>query len=663
MDVIKKMKGGVEAKKNEALTMVKGEVEAKKEAIMKVKEGVQAKTEEALRKVKEGLGAKTEEALMTVIAEVEEKKDEFMKVKEDVEAKRETFMKVKEEVDAMKREASMMAKEGLEAKAEEALRKLMKELEAKRDAFMKVKEDVEAKKEAFMKVMEVAEANKKDALMMMKEGVEANTEEALMKVFDEVENKKEAFMKVKKDVEEKIEPVKTFILGALACHSSKIGDTVPSILYPVVNSPPVDVPVQQSHVDGTSYTGNKHFKGFSSSTQNIQEQNGTYTDLEKGSTSGNGIETLGSRTAEGTIELCLENLYQQQESQEFYCPHCNTRIKKVLIKPPEEDIFRFTNCFAFLVPGEFYTPMMLSCILRQDLAIGYATYFDQENKILKSIVYGGLAESITSLGIVAPAAAADAATCKCNINRTDGSFEIPMPPDEQQPARAEPRSSKSWQILKSIVYGGLAESITSLGIVTSAASADAATCNILLEFNCSANILYSVLAVNIMALALANLIGGLFTIIHNLWEFKNDDSTVKSEDTGLQVNRYQEIMGRKENFCLHATAAILSFLIFGLVPPVVYGFTFLESDDKDLKIAAVAGASLICITLLALAKARTQSNPKYILTVVQYVGVGIGVSVASYVAGDLLDRLLEQLGWFQQTHGDKTFPLPQFMSM
>lgn len=130
-----------------------------------------------------------------------------------------------------------------------------------------------------------------------------------------------------------------------------VSDTVPSILYPVVNSPPVDVPVQQSHVDGTSYTGNKHFKGFSSSTQNIQEQNGTYTDLEKGSTSGNGIETLGSRTAEGTIELCLENLYQQQESQEFYCPRCNTRIKKVLIKPPEEDIFRCTNCFAFLIPG------------------------------------------------------------------------------------------------------------------------------------------------------------------------------------------------------------------------------------------------------------------------------------------------------------------------
>ena len=35
--------------------------------------------------------------------------------------------------------------------------------------------------------------------------------------------------------------------------------------------------------------------------------------------------------------------------------------------------------------------------------------------VIKSIVYGGLIESITSLGIVSSAAGADAATCKCLI--------------------------------------------------------------------------------------------------------------------------------------------------------------------------------------------------------------------------------------------------------
>jgi len=37
-------------------------------------------------------------------------------------------------------------------------------------------------------------------------------------------------------------------------------------------------------------------------------------------------------------------------------------------------------------------------------------------------------------------------------------------------------SSKTLEILKSVVYGGLIESLTSLSVVTSAASADATTC-------------------------------------------------------------------------------------------------------------------------------------------------------------------------------------------
>ena len=37
-------------------------------------------------------------------------------------------------------------------------------------------------------------------------------------------------------------------------------------------------------------------------------------------------------------------------------------------------------------------------------------------------------------------------------------------------------SNKGWEVLKSIVYGGLAEILASLSVVTSAASADATTC-------------------------------------------------------------------------------------------------------------------------------------------------------------------------------------------
>lgn len=39
-----------------------------------------------------------------------------------------------------------------------------------------------------------------------------------------------------------------------------------------------------------------------------------------------------------------------------------------------------------------------------------------EIEVIKSIVYGGLAESITSLSVVSSAAGGGAATCKCAVN-------------------------------------------------------------------------------------------------------------------------------------------------------------------------------------------------------------------------------------------------------
>ena len=75
-------------------------------------------------------------------------------------------------------------------------------------------------------------------------------------------------------------------------------------------------------------------------------------------------------------------------------------------------------------------------------------------------------------------------------------------------------------------------------------------------------------------------------------------------------SRYEEQLGRKEHFFLHAMLAVLSYLVFGLIPPVIYGFTFRESDDRDYKILAVAAASLLCIVILAIAKAYTRGEHK-----------------------------------------------------
>ncbi|KAK8502728.1 hypothetical protein V6N12_073216 [Hibiscus sabdariffa] len=193
-----------------------------------------------------------------------------------------------------------------------------------------------------------------------------------------------------------------------------------------------------------------------------------------------------------------------------------------------------------------------------------------------------------------------------------------------------PGEVHEWEILKSIVYGGLIESITSLGVVSSAAGAGADT-------------------LNILALGVANLIGGLIILCHNLRDLRNDQRRVGGA-SGVEEDRYQELLGRRQNFVMHVIVAVLSFLVFGLVPPVVYGFSFRKSDDKDLKLAAVAGASLICIFLLALGKAHvSRPHRTYFRSVFYYIGLGITASGISYVVGQLIKRLLEKLGLFESS--------------
>ena len=102
---------------------------------------------------------------------------------------------------------------------------------------------------------------------------------------------------------------------------------------------------------------------------------------------------------------------------------------------------------------------------------------------------------------------------------------------------------------------------------------------------------------------------------------------MKSNGTEEQVDRYQQVLGQKSNFIEHASVAILSFLVFGLVPPVVYGFIFYESDNRELQLAAVAADSLLCITLLAIVKTYIQKPSEwynYITNILYYLAIGLG---------------------------------------
>ncbi|XP_021858836.1 uncharacterized protein [Spinacia oleracea] len=196
-------------------------------------------------------------------------------------------------------------------------------------------------------------------------------------------------------------------------------------------------------------------------------------------------------------------------------------------------------------------------------------------------------------------------------------LEIKIPLLYRQPEPPRPGVS-GLDIIKAIVYGGLVECITSLTVISSAAGGDATT-------------------LNIVALGLANVFGGLILLLHDLRILKHDQST----------ERYEDQLGRPGHFMLHAVVAVISYLVFGLMSPIIYGFTFRKSDNKDYKLATLATAALVSITILSIGKSYVRRPPKeYIKTILYYITMGFMVSGAGYVAGDLINMLLIKLGVF-----------------
>ncbi|KAJ9564923.1 hypothetical protein OSB04_000889 [Centaurea solstitialis] len=218
---------------------------------------------------------------------------------------------------------------------------------------------------------------------------------------------------------------------------------------------------------------------------------------------------------------------------------------------------------------------------------------------------------------------------------------IETSPNSGAPATEE--GSVSLEVLKSIVYGGLTVVIASFSVVAAAAAADTPT-------------------VNIVALALASVLGGIFAIGRTLWDLRDDCYKGKQEAT----NKYKELLGRLNYFPLHAVFAILSFVIFGMVPPVTYGFSYRETGDEDHTIVVVAIVSLFCVSLLAILKAyvtRCKRFFLYVKTVVYNVAIAVLVSGASYVAGILVSRLIKELGLFDLSSGVATTLLPRATAM
>ena len=135
-----------------------------------------------------------------------------------------------------------------------------------------------------------------------------------------------------------------------------------------------------------------------------------------------------------------------------------------------------------------------------------------------------------------------------------------------------------------------------------------------------------------------------------LWDLKSDQSEGA-------FNKYQEKLGKKENFLLHATFAVLSFLVFGLIPPATYGYAFEKMNEKNLTLGAVAIAALLCIIILGSCKAYIKKSDKfsmYIKTIMYYVCIALMGSGVAYGVGDQINKLIENYSRVEKT---PAFPL------
>lgn len=168
-----------------------------------------------------------------------------------------------------------------------------------------------------------------------------------------------------------------------------------------------------------------------------------------------------------------------------------------------------------------------------------------------------------------------------------------------------------WDIVKSIVYGGLTVSLTSLGVVSSAAGGEAKT-------------------LTVIVMGLANVVAGLFVILNNVLDLDH-----------YHQDQFIDTVGH--SFWFNGSVAIVSYLIFGSLAPITYAFSFRKSDDILHKFIATSAVSLVCIILLALGKARV-SRKSYIRTVIVYIVTGFCSAVAGFFAGEYIKKLLEKWG-------------------
>ncbi|KAG7556327.1 hypothetical protein ISN44_As11g023690 [Arabidopsis suecica] len=343
---------------------------------------------------------------------------------------------------------------------------------------------------------------------------------------------------------------------------------------------------------------------------------------------GEGDEEKNERSTSDSEEKSnLEKLLATQENYELYCPSCSSCItRKVILKKrkrgkhvdsspdlkPDVPVVEPSHIEEMEPPVKVNVPetrieddnqedkeegIIFNCLACLKYFIRLGTRFLQLDYITGKPVEEPVKEYTE---------------VRNSINTT-----------QSQPQIHPDRERFVVELLKSTVYGGLTETITSLGVVSSASASGSST-------------------MNILALAVANLAGGLIVLAQNLQDLQNSSDQEK--------DRYEELLGSRANFRIHILVAVMSYIFFGLIPPLVYAFSFYETGIKNYKLISVFSVSLLCVILLGLIKVYVRKPPNsrestkaYLKSAAYYTSTVVASCGISYVVGDIMGEYTGKL--------------------
>lgn len=129
-------------------------------------------------------------------------------------------------------------------------------------------------------------------------------------------------------------------------------------------------------------------------------------------------------------------------------------------------------------------------------------------------------------------------------------------------------------------------------------------------------------------------------------------------------DRYNELLGRRDNIRLHVLVAVLSYIFFGLIAPLVYAFSFYQTGIKNYKLVSVFSVSLVCAIMLGMIKVyvrkpvNVRASPKpYLKSAAYYTSIVVVSSGVSHIVGEIVGEYIRKLGLFSlyQTGLTSTF--------